>query len=113
MFIFFQELNAQKQDMMQLEHDRGIRNNLMEYLRSFHLDMVTETSQTLSVETEDIIHQLVQNILRRFLVDNASYNFNEQSVEDYHPDNDDELSDTVATSRDYPVGEPHCQCPYI
>jgi hypothetical protein len=40
MFIFFQELNAQKQEMMQLEHDRGIRNNLLEYLRSFDPDMV-------------------------------------------------------------------------
>jgi hypothetical protein len=40
MFIFFQELNAQKQEMMQLEHDRGIRNNLLEYLRSFDPDVV-------------------------------------------------------------------------
>jgi hypothetical protein len=50
---------------------------------------------------EDIIHQLVQYILRRFLVDDASSNFIEQSVEDYHPKNDDEVSDTIATSRDY------------
>jgi hypothetical protein len=47
-------------------------------------------SQTSSVEEEDIIQQLVRNILRRFMVNDASYNFNEQSVEDYHPDNDDE-----------------------
>ncbi|XP_058778729.1 uncharacterized protein LOC131652790 [Vicia villosa] len=99
-----EELNAQKQEMMQLEHDRGIRNNLLEYLRSFDPDRVNEMSRPSSVEVEDIIHQLVQNIMRRFLVDEASSNFMEQSVEgnvDYHFDDSDELSDTVATSRDY------------
>lgn len=99
-----EELNAQKQKMMQLEHDRGIRNNLLEYLRSLDPDMVTEMSRPSSVEVEDIIHQLVQNILRRFFVDDASSDFMEQSVEgniDYHPDNGDDTSDTVATSRDY------------
>ncbi|XP_045812353.1 uncharacterized protein LOC123906479 [Trifolium pratense] len=96
-----EELNAQKQEMMQLEHDRGIRNNLLEYLRSFDPNVVAEMSRPSSVEVEDIIHQLVQNILRRFLLDDASSNFIEQSVEDYHPDSDDEFSDTVATSRDY------------
>lgn len=100
-----EELNAQKQEMMQLEHDRGIRNNLLEYLRSFDPDMVTEMSRPSSEEVEDIIHQLVQNILRRFLVDEASSNFMEQSVEgnvDYHPDDDgDEFCDKIATSRDY------------
>lgn len=61
-------------------------------------------SRPSSVEVEDIIHQLVQNILRRFFVDDASSDFMEQSVEgniDYHPDNGDDTSDTVATSRDY------------
>ncbi|CAI8594398.1 unnamed protein product [Vicia faba] len=99
-----EELNAQKQEMMQLEHDRGIRNNLLEYLRSFDPDRVNEMSQPTSVEVEDIIHQLVQNIMRRFLVDEASSNFTEQTVEgnlDYDPDNGDEFGDTVATSRDY------------
>lgn len=100
-----EELNAQKQEMMQLEHDRGIRNNLLEYLRSFDPDMVTEMSRPSSEEVEDIIHQLVQNILRRFLVEEASSNFMEQSVEgniDYRPDDDgDEFSDKIATSRDY------------
>ncbi|CAL5185801.1 unnamed protein product [Lathyrus oleraceus] len=99
-----EELNAQKQEMMQLEHDRGIRNNLLEYLRSFDPDRVNEMSRPSSVEVEDIIHQLVQNIMRRFLVDEACSNFMEQSEEgnvDYHPDDSDEFSDTVATSRDY------------
>lgn len=95
-----EELNAQKQEMMQLEHDRGIRNNLLEYLRSFDPDMVTEMSRPSSEEVEDIIHQLVQNILRRFLVDEASSNFMEQSVEG-NIDDGDEFSDKIATSRDY------------
>jgi len=62
-------------------------------------------SRPSSEEVEDIIHQLVQNILRRFLVEEASSNFMEQSVEgniDYRPDDDgDEFSDKIATSRDY------------
>jgi hypothetical protein len=62
---------------------------------------VAEMSRPSSVEVEDIIHQLVQNILRRFLLEDASSNFIEQSVEDYHTDSDDEFSDTIATSRDY------------
>lgn len=65
---------------------------------------VNEMSRPSSVEVEDIIHQLVQNIMRRFLVDEACSNFMEQSEEgnvDYHPDDSDEFSDTVATSRDY------------
>lgn len=40
MFLFFQELNAQKQEMVQLEYDRGNRNNLLEYLRSLDPEMV-------------------------------------------------------------------------
>lgn len=65
---------------------------------------MTELSRPSSVEVEDIIHQLVQNILSRFFVDDASGSFMEQSVEgniDNHPDNGDEFSDTVGTSRDY------------
>jgi len=65
---------------------------------------VTELSRPSSVEVEDIIHQLVQNILRRFFVDDAGSNITEQSVEgnmDNHSDSGEEFSDTVATSRDY------------
>lgn len=57
-------------------------------------------SRPSSEEVEDIIHQLVQNILRRFLVDEASSNFMEQSVEG-NIDDGDEFSDKIATSRDY------------
>lgn len=65
---------------------------------------VTELSRPSSVEVEDIIQQLVQNILRRFFLDDASPDFMEQSVGrslDNHPDGYDELCDTVDTSRDY------------
>ncbi|KAL2335598.1 hypothetical protein Fmac_016811 [Flemingia macrophylla] len=98
-----EELNAQKQEMMRLEYDKGKWNNLLEYLRSLDPDMVTELSRPSSVEVEDIIHQLVQNVLRRFFTDDSTSNFMEQSVEgnvDNHSDND-EYSNTVATSRDY------------
>ena len=98
------ELNAQKQEIMQLEYDRGVRNNLLEYLRSLDPDMVAELSRPSSIEVEDIIHQLVQNILGRFFGDDVSANFLEQSVEgnvDNHLDSSDEFNDTVGTSRDY------------
>ena len=99
-----EELNAQKQEMMQLEYDKGKWNNLLEYLRSLDPDMVTELSRPSSLEVEDIIHQLVQNILRRFFVDDGSSSFMEQSVEgnvDNRAGSGDELSNTIATSRDY------------
>ncbi|XP_061365616.1 uncharacterized protein LOC133308896 [Gastrolobium bilobum] len=99
-----EELNAQKQEIMKLEYDKGNRNNLLEYLRSLDPDMVTELSRPSSIEVEDIINQLVQNILRRFFVDDASSNFMEQSVAgniDNHPERGDGFSDTVGTSRDY------------
>ncbi|KAE9612765.1 hypothetical protein Lal_00005955 [Lupinus albus] len=100
-----EELNARKQEILQIEYERGNRNNLLEYLRSLNPDMVAELSRPSSIEVEDIIHQLVENILRRFYGDNASSNFMEQSIEggniDNHPDSGDELSDTVGTSRDY------------
>lgn len=40
MLFFFQELNAQKQEILQIEYERGNRNNLLEYLRSLDPDMV-------------------------------------------------------------------------
>ena len=69
-----------------------------------NLWQVTELSRPSSVEVEDIIHQLVQNILRRFFEDDASSNLAEQSLEgnmDNHSDSGEEFSNTVATSRDY------------
>ncbi|KAF7802897.1 uncharacterized protein G2W53_042008 [Senna tora] len=98
------ELNVQKLEIMQIEYDRGDGNNLLEYLRSLDPDMVTELSRPSSIEVEDIIHQLVQNIVRRFIGDHSNNKFIEQSVEGNiynQSDGDDELSDTVGTSRDY------------
>ncbi|BAU01119.1 uncharacterized protein LOC124833972 [Vigna umbellata] len=99
------ELNAQKKEMMQLEHDKGNWNNLLEYLRSLDPDMVSEMSRPSSVEVEDIINQLVRNILRRFFGDDANNsNVTEKSVEgnlDNHSDSSEEFSDTLTTSRDY------------
>lgn len=65
---------------------------------------VTELSRPSSIEVEDIIHRLVQNVLRRFYGDGTGSNFMEQSVAGGnidHPDSGDEFSDTVGTSRDY------------
>lgn len=68
----------------------------------FHVScQVTELSRPSSIEVEDIIHQLVQNILSRFFVDDASSNFMEEGNIGNPPENGDEFSDTVGTSRDY------------
>ncbi|KAI4347651.1 hypothetical protein L6164_008443 [Bauhinia variegata] len=99
-----EELNLEKQEIMRIEYDRGNRNNLLEYLRSLDSEMVNELSRPSSIEVEDIIYQLVQNILRRFFGDETSSNFTEQSVKgnmDSHPDDSDDFCDTVGTSRDY------------
>ncbi|KAK4272058.1 hypothetical protein QN277_020658 [Acacia crassicarpa] len=98
-----EELNAQKQDIMQIEHDRGNRNNLLEYLRSLDPDMVAELARP-STGVEDIIHQLVQNILRRVTGDNANIKSVDLSMKrniDDHTNDDKRLCDAVGTSRDY------------
>ncbi|XP_028775289.1 uncharacterized protein LOC114732170 [Neltuma alba] len=98
------ELKSQNHEIIQIEHDRGNRNDLLEYLRSLDPDMVTELSRPSSVEVEDIIQRLVQNILRGFFSDDANPNFMELSVgrnSDNQPDGYDEVCDTVDTSRDY------------
>ncbi|KAJ7974488.1 Seed maturation-like protein [Quillaja saponaria] len=64
-----EELNVLNKVNMQTESEREITNNLLEYLRSLDADMVIELSRPSSVEVEDIIHQLVQNILWRFFQD--------------------------------------------
>ncbi|KAF2308646.1 hypothetical protein GH714_011696 [Hevea brasiliensis] len=99
-----QELNAQKKETMQIECNRGSRNDLLEYLRSLDSEMVSELSRPSSVEVEDIIHQLVQSIVRRFFKDDPTSNFIGHSAigstED-HKDSADEFCDTMGTSRDY------------
>lgn len=99
-----EELKAQKQENMQLEYDTGHRNDLLDYLRSLDSNMVTELSRPSSLEVEEIIHQLVQNILQRFFKDGDSSEFEEDLVEgniENVLDSNGELCDTVGTSRDY------------
>lgn len=99
-----QELNERKKETMQIECNRGSRNDLLEYLRSLDPEMVSELSRPSSVEVEDIIHQLVQNILRRFFKDEPSSNFMGNSAlpnTENHKDGADEFCDTMGTSRDY------------
>ncbi|KAL0014200.1 hypothetical protein SO802_001269 [Lithocarpus litseifolius] len=99
-----EELDAQKQENLKIEFDRENRNNLLEYLRSLDSDMVVELSRPSSLEVEDIIHQLVQNILHRFFKDETPSDFMVDSVKagtENRPDGDDELCDTIGTSRDY------------
>ncbi|KAJ4729148.1 Seed maturation-like protein [Melia azedarach] len=57
-----EELNAMKQENMQIEQDRGYRNDLLEYLRSLDPDMVNELSQPSSVE--EILSLQTQRIIK-------------------------------------------------
>lgn len=98
-----EELKAEKQENMQLEYDRGPRNDLLEYLRSLDSNMVTELSRPSSLEVQEIIHQLVQNILQRFFKDGTSSEFVEDletGDKEISLDADGEL-ETIGTSRDY------------
>ena len=65
---------------------------------------MTELSRPSSLEVEEIIHQLVQNILQRFFKDGESSEFEEEVIKT-NIENvllcDGELCDTVRTSRDY------------
>ncbi|GMP29105.1 hypothetical protein CsSME_00004364 [Camellia sinensis var. sinensis] len=98
------ELNARKQENVQMEYIRESNNDLLEYLRSLESDMVIELAQPSSLEVEEIIHQLVQNILRKFFKDDFSSDFVGDSairnVENLQ-NGDDECCNTIGTSRDY------------
>ncbi|CAL5325767.1 unnamed protein product [Camellia sinensis] len=98
------ELDARKQENMQMEYIRESNNDLLEYLRSLESDMVTELSRPSSLEVEEIIHQLVQNTLRKFFKDESSVDFMGdlalRSTENLQ-NGDDECFDTIGTSRDY------------
>ncbi|KAJ0051428.1 hypothetical protein Pint_02646 [Pistacia integerrima] len=99
-----EELDTFKQKNRKMEYDRGNRNDLLEYLRSLDPDMVNELSQPSSVEVEEIIHQLVQNILQRFFKDDTTSKFMVDSVVanmENKQDAVDENCHTVGTSRDY------------
>ncbi|KDP45425.1 hypothetical protein JCGZ_09674 [Jatropha curcas] len=95
------ELNDWKKETMQIECNRGSRNDLLEYLRSLDPEMVSELSRPSSVEVGDIIHQLVQNILRRFFKDDPSNFMDDSAVTNPESHKDGEFCDTMGTSRDY------------
>ncbi|KAL0343945.1 UNVERIFIED_CONTAM: hypothetical protein Sangu_1281900 [Sesamum angustifolium] len=99
-----EELRARKLENLQMEHIKKSNNNLLEYLRSLESDMVTELSRPSSPEVEEIIHQLAQNILRRFfkeeLASNCEGDLAVSGIQNYQ-DGDNEFSDTIGTSRDY------------
>ncbi|CAK9162850.1 unnamed protein product [Ilex paraguariensis] len=99
-----QELDARKQENLQMEYIRESNNDLLEYLRSLESDMVTELSRPSSSEVEEIIHQLAQNVLGKFFKDETTSDFEGDtaflSTENYQ-NGDDEFCDIVGTSRDY------------
>ncbi|KAK6155147.1 hypothetical protein DH2020_009395 [Rehmannia glutinosa] len=99
-----QELHIRKQENVQMEHIKKSNNNLLEYLRSLESDMVTELSRPSSPEVDEIIHQLAQNILRRFFKDEIVSDYEGDlalsSIQNYQ-DTDNEFGDTIGTSRDY------------
>ncbi|XWS32814.1 hypothetical protein CRYUN_Cryun22dG0021900 [Craigia yunnanensis] len=95
-----EELSAQKKENVRIECGRENRNDLLEYLRSLDANMVTELSQPSSVQVEEIIHQLVQNILQSFFKDKLMRDSGIVNTGN-HQDAADENCGTVGTSRDY------------
>ncbi|XP_058180432.1 uncharacterized protein LOC131298945 [Rhododendron vialii] len=98
------ELNARKQENLQMECLRGSNNDLLEYLRSLEADMVTVLSRPSSLEVEEIIHQLVGNILSKFFKDDSTSDFvGDSAIRSLGnlESSDDESCDTIGTSRDY------------
>ncbi|PSS35181.1 Cytadherence high molecular weight protein [Actinidia chinensis var. chinensis] len=99
------ELNAKKHENIQLEYIRESNNDLLEYLRSLESEMVTELSRPSSIEVEEIIHQLVQNVLRKLFKDDSGLDFMGDSAAIRSTPNlqngDDECCNTIGTSRDY------------
>ncbi|KAK3002313.1 hypothetical protein RJ639_021438 [Escallonia herrerae] len=98
------ELQAQQQETVQMEHIRESNNDLLKYLRSLDSDMVMELSRPSSLEVDEVIHQLVQDILQGFFKEDTSSDIIWDSAirgqENYEKIND-EFCDTIGTSRDY------------
>ncbi|KAF9604446.1 hypothetical protein IFM89_006728 [Coptis chinensis] len=101
--IIEKELNAKKQENMRLECNGDGSNDLLEYLRSLEPDMVNELSRPSSLEVEETINELVQNVLERLFKDGASGFFEDSVIgkTEQYQDGAVELSDTISTSRDY------------
>ncbi|ESQ41471.1 hypothetical protein EUTSA_v10013974mg [Eutrema salsugineum] len=75
-----EELDSQKKKALQIECEKGNKNDLLEYLRSLDPEMVTELSQLSSPEVEEIVSQLVQNVIQRIFEDQTTSAFMQDSV---------------------------------
>ncbi|MQL78198.1 hypothetical protein Taro_010647 [Colocasia esculenta] len=100
------ELDAQRQENKHMGSSKRDDSDLLEYLRSLEPAMVAELSQPSSLEVEEIIQQLVQNIHLKCFDDDATEilkdtdggknNFHKHFAED-----NTEQSDILNTTRDY------------
>lgn len=99
-----QELQAQKQENLQMENIKKGDNNLLEYLRSLESEMITELSRPSSAEVEEVIHELSHNILVRICKEEIESDHESDldlsSAQDYQ-ELDNEIYDVFCTSRDY------------
>lgn len=62
---------------------------------------VAELSRPSSLEVEEIIHQLAQKTLQRSFKDDFPSDYEGGLALSSHQDTDNELCDTICTSRDY------------
>ncbi|KAJ0229574.1 hypothetical protein HA466_0315900 [Hirschfeldia incana] len=95
-----EELDSQKKKALQIECEKGSKNDLLEYLRSLDPEMVTELSQLSSPEVEEIVSQLVQNVIERIFEDQNTSALMQGSVI-RTSEGGDGAGRTVDASRDY------------
>ncbi|KAL0728083.1 hypothetical protein Bca4012_024176 [Brassica carinata] len=96
-----EELDSQKKKALQIECEKGSKNDLLEYLRSLDTEMVTELSQLSSPEVEEIVSQLVQNVMERIFEDQTTSALMQGSVIRTTEGGGDGAGRTVDASRDY------------
>ncbi|KAL2500007.1 hypothetical protein Adt_25557 [Abeliophyllum distichum] len=98
------ELHFQKQENLHTGYITKSNKDPLQYLRSLESDMVTELSRPSSSEVEKIIHQLAENILRRFFKDQIAYDYEVDSAmrtnQNYQSANE-EFCGIISMSRDY------------
>ncbi|XP_013615526.1 PREDICTED: uncharacterized protein LOC106321836 [Brassica oleracea var. oleracea] len=98
-----EELDLQKKKALQIECEKGSKNDLLEYLRSLDSEMVAELSQLSSPEVEEIVSQLVQNVMERIFEDQTTSALMQGSVirTTTEGGGGDGAGRTVDASRDY------------
>ncbi|XP_010551876.1 PREDICTED: uncharacterized protein LOC104822376 [Tarenaya hassleriana] len=104
LFSMKEELDAQKKKTLQIEPEKGNKNDLLEYLRSLDPEMVTELSRPSSPEVEEIINQLVQNVLQKTFEEKTTSDFVRDPTvrtSEGNQEGGSEICRTVGTSRDY------------